>query len=80
MCEIIMICKECQKQQLKSRVYGGDSGMITLLGYSFYYDEEGNPHSHDPNTTTYYLKCSNGHAWIERSYYKCWCGWTNEKP
>ena len=72
-----MICPECKKQGLKSRVY--DRGCtVTLMGWSPYYDEEGNYHSHDPNRRTQGYECSNGHFWAEQKYNTCQCGWTNK--
>jgi hypothetical protein len=56
----MIICKECVKQGLKSRVYVGISTQTAMMGSS-YYDESGNFHYHNPNTTTTNYKCSNGH-------------------
>lgn len=73
-----MICKECQTQGLKSLVYI-NPGATTLSCPRSYYDEDGNYHLHDPNSTIYYLRCSKGHEWKMKDYNKCWCGWTNEQ-
>lgn len=60
-----MICPECQKQGLKSKVYPGVS-TVTLMGISEYYDEEGRYHRDDPNIRTSSFSCSKGHRWSER--------------
>lgn len=65
-----MKCPVCEKEQLKSYVYPG-TGSTTLLGHRPYYDEDGNYHYHDPNTTTVRYNCSNGHAWREQSKRRC---------
>lgn len=57
-------CPECKKKGLKSKVYIG-SMTSTLMAGSQYYDEEGNYHYNDPNHTTTYYSCSNGHKWSE---------------
>lgn len=69
-----MICPECKEQGLKSKVYPGMS-MTTAMFCQPFYDEEGNLHHHDFNTTTTEYSCSNGHHWTEKSSGECWCGW-----
>lgn len=69
-----MICKQCQERGLKSRVYAGATGTTTMYCTSFY-DEEGNYHRHDTNTSTTSYTCSNGHAWTETETPTCQCGW-----
>ena len=57
-----MKCEQCEKLRLRSTISSmGGSG--TLLGWSpGHYDEDGNWVDHeDPNTYTYYWRCSNGH-------------------
>jgi len=69
-----MICPECGKARLQSRVYIGVSS--TTLAYSPpFYDEEGRYHDHDPNIRTTQYECSNGHQWAETTRPSCWCGW-----
>lgn len=72
-----MLCPECVKEGQKSCVYPG-TGMTTLLYCPPFYDEEGNPHCHDSNTTTTSYTCSRGHSWSESTSGKCWCGWPNK--
>ena len=73
-----MLCPECQKQGLKSKVYPG-VGSRTLQWCPPFYDEEGNYHNHDSNTTSTEYSCSRGHAWVERTTGSCWCGWPEKK-
>ncbi len=73
-----MICPECKKEGLKSTVYPG-VGMTTAMYFSPFYDEEGNYHDHDANTTTTDYSCSNGHKWIEKTTGSCWCGWPDKE-
>ena len=61
-----MKCEECQKEGKKSFVNAG-MGMSTCSGSAHYYDEEGEYHVHDMNTTSYLMTCSNGHSWQEHS-------------
>lgn len=65
-----MKCPFCQEEGKKSIVtpHGGTS---TLLGFSTYYDEDGNYHSHDPNKLTKDYSCSNGHKWFETFKPEC---------
>lgn len=73
-----MICPECKKQGLKSKVYPSMS-WTTAMYFPPFYDEEGNLHHHDGNTTTTDYHCSNGHEWVENHEGKCWCGWDGDK-
>ena len=73
-----MICPECKKQGLKSKVYVGVSSQ-TLVYCKPFYDENGNYHNHDGNITTTYYDCSNGHKWIHEETDSCWCGWPEVK-
>ena len=70
-----VICLECKKQGLKSKVYPGGS-TTTLMYCQPFYDEEGNYHHHDYNTTTTEYSCSKGHKWVEHRGGSCWCGWS----
>ncbi len=60
-----MFCLECQKEGKKSKLYIGTS-LVTCMGFTPYYDEDGVYQHNDPNTTTTDYSCSNGHAWTER--------------
>ncbi len=73
-----MICKECKKKGLKSKIYPG-VGSRTLLYCPPFYDEEGKLHDHDANTTTTDYFCSNGHKWSEKTTGSCWCGWSGKE-
>jgi hypothetical protein len=70
-------CPVCKKKGLKSKVYGG-TGSVTLMYCAPFYDEDGNYHSHDGNTSTSEWKCSQGHAWTTRESGSCWCGRKSE--
>jgi hypothetical protein len=69
-----MICPECKAAGLTSRVFPLGA-MTTLMGSATYYDEHGQFHDHDPNTTTSSYECSNGHKWYSERRHTCWCGW-----
>lgn len=73
-----MICPECQKQGLRSRVTPGPI-VTTLMYCPPFYDEDGKYHSHDANSSSTSYSCSNGHCWTEVSQPTCWCGWP-DKP
>lgn len=76
-----MICQECDKQGLKSKVYGGDIGYTTAMYCRPYHDEDGKYHLHDFNTTSYGYECSNGHTFTRTIRKECpTCGdWTKVK-
>lgn len=74
-----MKCPECEKQELRSKVFPGASTMTTLSNQPFY-DEDGEYHDHDPNATIAYYSCSQGHHWAARQYHTCECGWTWGEP
>lgn len=71
-----MICPECKKQGLKSKVYIGGS-TSTLMYCQPFYDKEGKYHDHDYNSHTTTYSCSNGHHWTESPPNTCWCGWSS---
>lgn len=66
-----IICSECKKQGLKSKVYP-KLGTTTLLYYEPFYDEEGKYHHHDSNINIKNYECSKGHKWSEKSSNSCW--------
>lgn len=47
-----MICEKCAEQGLKSRVTSSGDGSMTLASSYNFYDENGDYHSHNPNTVT----------------------------
>ena len=57
-----MKCPECVEEGKKSTIHclGGSR---TLMGWTQYYDEDGNYHNHDPNHPSMGYRCSNGHTW-----------------
>lgn len=65
-----MKCPTCKDLGVKSRVYPGMS-YATCMGWQPYYDEDGQYHSHDPNTTTTDYTCSNGHEWTNSQVPPC---------
>jgi hypothetical protein len=69
-------CPVCKEKGMKSCVYGG-TGNVTLMHCPTFWDEDGNFHSHDINTSTATWRCSQGHTWITRESGKCWCGWSS---
>lgn len=74
-----MICQQCKKEGRESKVHC-DYTTSTLLGWSPYFDEEGNLHVHDPNKKADGYRCSNGHYWAESYLKKCPnCDYGNEK-
>jgi hypothetical protein len=72
-----MICPECKKEGLKSKVYPGPL-ITTMMWCPPFYDEDGKLHNHDSNTSTTSCRCSNGHTWVDSSIGSCWCGWPEE--
>lgn len=56
------LCPVCQKKHLASKVYPG-GGSSTAMGCISYYDEKGEFHGGDCNTSTWGYTCSRGHAW-----------------
>ena len=65
-----MICPQCKKQGLKSKVFNESSFSTAMAGPS-YYDEDGNYHYHSPNTTTTNYYCSYNHRWTEKTKKPC---------
>jgi len=70
-----MICATCKAEGRLSRVQQHGPATTTLLNCSGYYDEQGQHHSHNTNINTASFRCSNGHAWTEKTSGSCWCGW-----
>ena len=73
-----MICPECKKQGLKSKVYQWGTSS-TLLYWQPFYDEDGKLHCHNRNTIMTDYDCSNGHHWVDKSIGSCWCGWSDDE-
>ena len=65
-----MICPFCEKEGRKS-VLQAQPGSSTLMSYNPFYDEDGNFHSHDPNTHTARYLCSNGHQYVDKEIRGC---------
>ena len=65
-----MKCPTCVAEGKRSRVVelGGSS---TAIGFSPYYDEDGNRHVHDPNAYSQWYQCSNGHEFAESRNSPC---------
>lgn len=67
----MMICKECQEQGLKSKVYSRGTMSTAMSGGLPFWDEEGVLHIHDGNWVTTGYQCSNGHNWTTRNHRPC---------
>jgi len=65
-----MICEECKKEGLESRVYTGMCSKL-MAYYEPFYDENGQYHLHDANVKTQHYYCSNEHEWREKSMKSC---------
>ncbi len=66
-----MKCPECVKEGERSIVHVGAT-ITTCMAGSFYYDEDGHAHSHDPNGHSQVWRCSRGHS--GRKQWKTPCG------
>ena len=65
-------CPSCVREGTRSTVTVGGGGFVTLMGWSPFYDENGNYHTHNPNDTGWqYWKCSAGHHGRMRSGLAC---------
>lgn len=73
----VIICPECEKKGLESKVYPGTL-ITTLMGFSGFYDEKGEYHSHNPNTVTRSYSCSNKHRFSKKIPNSCSCGWKQD--
>jgi len=51
-------------------VYQG-AGFSTSMAGQLFWDEDGRRHNHDPNTTTWSFRCSNGHEWSVTQPHNC---------
>jgi hypothetical protein len=77
--EVHMICQECKKLDLKSKLYPGPS-YTTATYYPPFYDEDGNLHHHDGSSTVTSYECSNGHSFtLPSAPIPCFCGWPGEE-
>ncbi len=65
-----MKCPFCEQEGKKSKVTIGPGGS-TLMGYSVFYDEDGQFHNHDPNTHSVQYACSNGHRFVDKEIRGC---------
>jgi hypothetical protein len=57
-----MKCQKCVANGLRSRVHVGMS-TSTLMGWTPYYDEDGEFHNDDPNIHSTDYSCTQGHSW-----------------
>ncbi len=69
-----MKCPTCVKEGKRSKVHIGHS-TTTLLNVHWFYDEDGEEHCHDPNTSLTGYSCTRGHQWQVQDKNDCWCGW-----
>lgn len=70
-----MKCPECLKDGKKSNIFL-DKTDSTLMTYYPHWDYKGKLHNHDPNDTTVYYHCDQGHSWSEVKDKKCDnCDW-----
>lgn len=61
-----MICQICKENNQKSTINVLCTSVTCMNGIS-YYDENGKYHHYDPNITTSYLRCSNGHEFQNKT-------------
>jgi hypothetical protein len=66
-----MKCIQCVKENKKSTLFARHGMIVTNMGFTPYYDEEGRYHSHDPNLSTQFFECSNGHVSKVTTLKKC---------
>jgi hypothetical protein len=66
-----MKCEKCVEAGEKSRVNSHGGSRTLLGGGGPHYDEEGEYHSHDPNTVTSSYSCTNGHRWSTKGKSTC---------
>lgn len=67
-------CPECHEKHEKSKVYNMGSTSTLIGGGGEYWDEEGEYHSHNPNTITTSYRCSKGHKWQIEKRRECPAG------
>lgn len=76
-----MRCYYCMDEGKKSTLT--ELGCMSTLmgGGQQYWDEDGKPHRHDPNTTTTNYRCSEGHQYKEKIRGACpSCDFGHEEP
>ena len=56
-----MKCPQCVEKKEESKLTLSITNSTCLAGPSPYYDEQGNYHAHDPNTSFGTFSCSKGH-------------------
>ena len=75
-----MRCPECQKLNLKSRVYERYSMCLPMGGGHRFWDEDGKEHYHNADMTYTVYRCSNGHEWAgDMQTPHCWCGYPEKQ-
>ena len=70
-----MLCKICGDTHCEV-IEGSNS----LVAYGTYEDINGHFHNHDENYRRQKWKCSEGHTFNCKAYFRCWCGWTSQYP
>ncbi len=66
-----MKCPQCVREGKTSRLYNEQGGTMTCIAFQHYYDEKGLYHTHDPNWTSWFYKCSNGHSVCVSTFSGC---------
>lgn len=61
-------CPQCIESGQRSKVYD-QGGSTWAMGWSPYYDEDGQYHAHNPNSVQVAYKCTNDHT-FQRVYEK----------
>lgn len=74
----IIICTECEKQDLKSQVIQGATMCQKMYKKRTFYDENGKKHFHDGSISSTDYHCDKGHNWTKTRTGSCWCGWKGE--
>lgn len=66
-------CPECVALGWRHKTWVQHHYDVTaMMGAPGYWDEDGNWHAPcDPNITTRYYKCSNGHQWSKKTRHPC---------
>ena len=74
----ILFCPDCQEAGQKSKVRYMGSTQTGIAPPGPYWDEDGEQHNHNPNTTRNMYRCSNGHSFFKTEGRPCpneMCDW-----